>query len=68
MCTYSCNRLCEQLDYYSYGNALVQLIVQRIRYMIVHMRILYITCVLDYMNSCTSDCLYEHPQSDPSSR
>ena len=67
MCTYSCNRLCEKLNYYSYGHVLVQLIVQRIRNMIVHMRILFITCVLDCMNSCTSDCLYEHPQSDPSS-
>ena len=67
MCTYSCNRLCEKLDYYSYGHVLVQLIVRRIRNMIVHMRILFITCVLDCMNSCTSDCLYEHPQYDPSS-
>ena len=39
-----------------------------IRNMIVHMRVLFITCVLDCMNSCTSDCLYEHPQSDPSSQ
>ena len=68
MCTYSCNRLCEKLNYYSYGHVLVQLIVRRIRNMIVHMRILFITCVLDCMNSCTSDCLYEHPRSDPSSR
>ena len=35
--------------------------------MIVHMKILFITCVLNCMNSCNSDCLYEHPQSDPSS-
>ena len=35
--------------------------------MIVHMRNLFIVCVLDCMNSCTSDCLYEHPRSDPSS-
>ena len=67
MCTYSCNRLCEKLDYYSYDHAIVQLIVRRIRNMIVHMRILFIVCVLDCMNSCTSDCLYEHPRSDPSS-
>ena len=67
MCTYSYNRLCEKLGYYSYGHVLVQLIVRRIRNMIVHMRVLFITCVLDCMNSCTSDCLYEHPWSDPSS-
>ena len=68
MCTYSYNRLCEKLGYYSYGHVLVQLIVRRIRNMIVHMRVLFITCVLDCMNSCTSDCLYEHPWSDPSSQ
>ena len=31
------------------------------------MRILFITCVLDCMNSCASDCFYEHPRSGPSS-
>ena len=67
MCTYSCNRLCKKLDYYSYGHVLVQLIVRRIINMIVHMRILFISCVLDCMNSCTSDCFYEHPRSGPSS-
>ena len=67
MYTYSCNRLCEKLNYYSYGHVLVQLIVRRIRNMIVHMRILFITCVLDCMNSCTSDCFNEHPRADPSS-
>ena len=65
MCTYSCNQLCEKLHYYSYGHVLVQLIVRRIRKMIVHMRILFI--VLDCMNSCTSDCFYEHPPANPSS-
>ena len=34
---------------------------------ILHMRILFITCVLDCMNSCTSDCFYEHLRADPSS-
>ena len=42
MCTYSYNQWCEKLGYYSYGHVLVQLIVRRIRNMIVHMRVLFI--------------------------
>ena len=66
--TYSCNQLLEKLDYYSHGHVLVHeglTCVWKIKNMIVHMRILFITCILDHMYSCISDCFYEHPQASP---